>query len=627
MGYIELNVLDNVVKHVVIGIDLGTTNSLAAIWDENGPRVLAPEGESPIVPSIVYVPESGKALVGNAAKAMSVIDPEHTLFSVKRFMGRGLDDVKDNLNLLPYSVTETDRHLVQFEVRDKKITPQQASALILQEVGLRAINVLGGADIIQAVITVPAYFDEPQRQATRDAAKLAGIEVLRIVSEPTAACLAYGLDQKGEGNIAVYDLGGGTFDVSILSVDDGVFQVLSTAGDTALGGDDFDRTIIRHMQAELLIAGHTNEQLATPTFLASARLTAEKAKCDLTNNPVTSLRIYLPEEGIDYRSELSCEAFEALIGPLVERTIDHCKRALADANLTADSLHEIVLVGGSTRIPLVRQQVEEAFDRKPHTELNPNQVIALGAAAQAQVLTGGRRDVLLLDVTPLSLGLETMGGAVSKMIERNSTIPCSHTEGYTTYAENQTGLDLNILQGERELASDCRSLGKFKLSGIPPMPAGMPKIAVRFHLDADGQLTVTAKEESTGVTSDITVEPMHGLTDKEVEDMLTQGYTNAQADFDNRRSVELITEMGTMLQAINKNLAAATPSLDRETLDDLQTTTTAAQTAITQGPAAADKDSLQKTRDALEQASLPLAAVLMDSVVKSAVSGKDLADL
>ncbi|MCP4239022.1 MAG: Fe-S protein assembly chaperone HscA, partial [bacterium] len=529
MGYIELNVLDNVVKHVVIGIDLGTTNSLAAIWDENGPRVLAPEGESPIVPSIVYVPESGKALVGNAAKAMSVIDPEHTLFSVKRFMGRGLDDVKDNLNLLPYSVTETDRHLVQFQVRNKKITPQQASALILQEVGLRAINVLGGADIIQAVITVPAYFDEPQRQATRDAAKLAGIEVLRIVSEPTAACLAYGLDQKGEGNIAVYDLGGGTFDVSILSVDDGVFQVLSTAGDTALGGDDFDRTIIRHMQAELLIAGHTNEQLATPTFLASARLAAEKAKCDLTNNPVTSLRIYLPEEGIDYRSELSCESFEALIGPLVERTIDHCKRALADANLTADNLHEIVLVGGSTRIPLVRQQVEEAFGRQPHTELNPNQVIALGAAAQAQVLTGGRRDVLLLDVTPLSLGLETMGGAVSKMIERNSTIPCSHTEGYTTYAENQTGLDLNILQGERELASDCRSLGKFKLSGIPPMPAGMPKIAVRFHLDADGQLTVTAKEESTGVTSDITVEPMHGLTDKEVEDMLTQGYTNAQA--------------------------------------------------------------------------------------------------
>ncbi|MBL4771969.1 MAG: Hsp70 family protein, partial [Planctomycetes bacterium] len=273
------------------------------------------------------------------------------------------------------------------------------------------------------------------------------------------------------------------------------------------------------------------------------------------------------------------------------------------------------------------QQVELAFNRKPHTELNPDQVIALGAAAQAQVLTGGRRDVLLLDVTPLSLGLETMGGAVSKMIERNSTIPCSHTEGYTTYAENQTGLDLNILQGERELASDCRSLGKFHLTGIPPMAAGMAKIAVRFHLDADGQLTVTAKEESTGITSDITVEPMHGLTDKEVEDMLTQGYANAQADFDNRRSVELITEMGIMLQAINKNLPAATPSLDKETLDDLTDTTTAAQTAITQGPAAADKDSLQKTRDNLEQASLPLAAVLMDSVVKKAVSGKELADL
>ena len=621
MGYIELDVLETSVKNIVIGIDLGTTNSLAAIWEDGRPRVLAPEGESPIVPSVIYVPQEGPALVGSDAKAHAIVDPTHTVFSVKRFMGRSAAELDLDLATLPYEVVD-DSGLARLVVRGRQTSPQELSAIILRAVADKASRAMGGAQVQSAVITVPAYFDDAQRQATRDAAQLAGIEVLRLVNEPTAASLAYGLDQKESGTIAVYDLGGGTFDVSILSIEDGVFQVQSTGGNTQLGGDDFDRALVDWMRSELAQEVPA-ETLGDPSFLQAARLSAEKCKIALTSDPEYRLQLSLAELGIQFARTVTRADFEALIEPLVQRTLDSCRRALADADLEAKQIDEVVLVGGSTRVPMVRARVEAFFGRTPHTGLDPDQVVALGAAAQAEVLMGGTRDILLMDVTPLSLGMETMGGAVAKMIERNSTIPCSHTEGFTTYVEGQTGIDFHVVQGERELASDCRSLGRFQLSGIPPMAAGMPRIAVRFHLDADGILRVTAKEESTGAKAEIEMSPSHGLADGEIETMLEAGFAHAAEDFDKRRVADLQIEIGTMLAAVAKNEAVANERLDKETKKDLDSAVEAAQAASQ----SADLKLVQAARDTLEQATLPLAAILMDNVVKDAVAGKNLSEL
>ena len=597
----------------VVGIDLGTTFSLAAYVENGRPVVVRDAQGVALVPSCISFHDDGSVLVGSAAKERALSDPEHTIFSVKRLMGRSLADLKKELELIPHQIVEREtadgRKVLHVNIAGHEYTPEELSAMILKEVRKRAGNPT------KAVITVPAYFDDAQRQATRDAGRIAGLDVLRIVNEPTAAALAYGLDKRDTGIIAVYDLGGGTFDCSILSLAEGVFKVLATNGDTYLGGDDFDRLLMQVAAKEMGIDLVTKD----PELLQYLRDAAERTKIALSSAESAEFKLEIAARGVRFSRTFTRGEFESLIQPLIDRSLDRCKSALRDAQLTPAKIDEVVLVGGSTRIPYVRKRVGEFFAKTPHTGLNPDEVVALGAAVQADILTSGRRDMLLLDVVSLSLGIETLGGVVDKIIHRNVTVPARGHARYTTFADNQTAILLNIYQGERELTKDCRFLGTFKLSGIPPMPAQFAQVDVTFLVNHDGILTVSAKEQRSGAQAQVTVQPAHGLTQEEVEQLVTESIEHAHEDFTARRLIELRNKAETDLRHTEKQLASAGDKLSPEQRDAITTATAALRTAI----AGSDLNTLQNAIDAFGVATNPLALIVMNEVLRKGLGGTE----
>jgi Fe-S protein assembly chaperone HscA len=520
----------------IVGIDLGTTNSLAAVTGRHGALVLRDQDGEPLIPSVVTFRNDGTVVVGRAAKALALDLPDRTVYSVKRLIGRSGLELQAETARLPYRVETGERGLPRIVIDGRRYSPEEVSARVLAEVARTAERALG-MPVRDAVVTVPAYFDDAQRQATKDAAELAGLNCVRILNEPTAACLAYGIDGKKDGTVLVYDLGGGTFDVSILKVQACVFRVLATAGDTHLGGDDFDHLLVERILAQLGARAPAGGPLP-PYVRQAVRRAAEGLKIQLSEREAAELEIDLGAHGRAALRVTRAE-FEALIAPLVERTMQWVADAVRDAGLTFAQLDHVVLVGGSTRIPLVRRRLAEVTGRAPSAEVNPDLAVALGAAVQASVLEGAQRSVLLLDVIPLSLGIETLGGVVSKLILRNSTVPASRTEEFSTQVDHQTAVDINIYQGERELVQHCRKLGSFRLRGIPPMPAGLPRIAVTFLVDADGVLRVTAREQRTGVQASIQVVPSFGLTRDEVRRIMTESITHAEEDMQAREAIEL----------------------------------------------------------------------------------------
>jgi Fe-S protein assembly chaperone HscA len=610
----------------IVGIDLGTTNSLVAYVDPrtNQPKCIAgPYGET-LCPSVVSLDPDGSIVVGEPARRRLLTQPERTIYSVKRLMGRGPADVQDELKLFPFRIDPTSKNVIRVMLGDKVFTPPEISAFILRELRNWA-EAHFGETIDRAVITVPAYFNDAQRQATKDAGKIAGLEVLRLVNEPTAAALAYGLHEKQRGKVAVYDLGGGTFDISVLklisTIEGDIFQVLSTNGDTHLGGDDIDNLLQAFVHE--LILQHDEIDFSPHGELAQElRKALIDVKHRLSEAETAALRFSLPN-GAVFTHEFTRGAFEALIRPVVDRTMGPVKQALADAQLKPTDMDEVVLVGGATRTPLIRRTVQEFFDRKPHIELNPDEVVALGAAVQANILDQGVKTMLLLDVTPLSLGIETYGGAVAKIIPRNSTIPASAQELYTTGVDNQTGIDIHILQGERELAKDCRSLARFTLR-VPPAPAGLPRIEVKFLIDANGILQVAAKDLRTGGQHSIEVQPSYGINDSEIERMLEESIQYAEQDFAERQRIEARTESESILTATAKALAnPQSAGLLAEERAKIDTSVAALKESV----AGSDYKLIRKRIDDLNHTTEHLAELLMNSAVSTALEGRKLAEV
>jgi len=644
----------------VVGIDLGTTNSLVAYVKDGVPVVIRDRSGDALLPSVVSVADDQTVFVGREADRRLLTDPGRTVYSVKRFMGKGVHDVGDEARLFPFRLAGDPGGIVKIGLGAREFTAPEISAFILRELKHRAEAFFAAqgevdTEVDRAVITVPAYFNDAQRTATRDAGRIAGLDVLRIINEPTAASLAYGLDKRHAGLIAVYDFGGGTFDISILRVEDGVFQVLSTNGDTHLGGDDIDllltKLVLEEQNVRLKpdttyarrteVAGGTEvtggtevargAEVAggaevvsgfgrTGSEIQAIRQAVIQAKLDLSESDATEIRVG------SYRRRITRAELEALIRPIIDRTLEPCRQALVDAELEPSQIDEVVLVGGSTRIPLVRRLVGELFGRTPHSELNPDEVVALGAAVQADILMTGNREMLLLDVTPLSLGIETMGGVMSKIILRNSTIPATGSEMFTTFVDNQTAVDIHVLQGERELVEDNRSLARFKLRGIPAMPAGMPRVQVQFQIDANGILSVTARELRTDVEQTIEVKPSYGLTDDEVERMLLDSFENAEADFDARLLIEARNEAETVMRATEKSLRS--PEFPEIAEADLTAdegerihTALADLKGVLNG---SDREEIKRKTHALNEATQHLAEVMMNRSVQTALSGKSI---
>jgi molecular chaperone DnaK len=612
----------------IVGIDLGTTNSLVAFMQGESPVVIPGDDGSNLVPSVVALDENNQPVIGNAARKHLTETPERAVYSIKRLMGRGVDDVQEELKFFPFRLAEDLQagEVLRIKLGEKTFTPPEISALILRQLKRNAERFFA-APVAKAVITVPAYFNDAQRQATKDAGRIAGLEVLRLVNEPTAASLAYGLDKKQNGIVAVYDLGGGTFDISILKLHDGIFEVISTNGDTHLGGDDIDNLLITialdDTLGDLGLDLRNKDLRRNGEAVQAIRNAVIEAKIALSSQPSVKLDIELPG-GKRYLREITREQFEELIQPIIDRTVGPCKQALKDAGLKPEQIDEVVLVGGSTRIPKVRALVKELFHREPHTDLNPDEVVALGAAVQANILGGGSEateNMLLLDVTPLSLGIEVAGGVTDKIILRNSTVPASATQFYTTQVDGQANVAIHVLQGERELAKDCRSLARFDLKGIPAMAAGMARIEVKFLIDANGILHVSAREQRSGKESEIQVQPSYGLTDEQVESMILDSFDSAEEDFRQRQVIEARNEAATILAALDKGKKS--PAWGHLTTDEKKKIAKM-EKALIAVKVEDDYQAIRKAIDALNQGTTRLAELMMDSAVSSALKGKTM---